>query len=82
MTTQAKIHNRLLRFAALLLFCTVPAVAHAEFIDYIGNLLVEAFFILCALIGIPILLYQLLRRPTPRKPDEQWPPKESAAQLL
>ena len=68
--------GRLLRFAAILLFCGLPAIAHAEFIDYLGDLLVEGFFIICALIGIPILLYKLLRRPTPRKPDEQWPPKK------
>ena len=63
-------HNRLLFFAAPLLLCSLLAVAHAGFIYYIGTLLVETLFSLCALTGIPILLYQWLRCPTPIGDDK------------
>ena len=69
--------DRLSRFAAVLLLCSLPAVAHAEFIDWLGNALVEGLFILGALIGIPIIIYKLLRSPkAPDFPPKQWPPKE------
>lgn len=68
--------NRLLRAAAILLLCSLPAVAHAEFIDWLGNFIGSALFIVCALIGVPILLYLAFRRPkTHSPPPKQWPPK-------
>jgi hypothetical protein len=71
-------HGRLLRFAAILLLCSLPAVAHAEFVDYAGNLIGKGLTImLYVVIGIAILLYLLFRRPTPHNPPpKQWPPKK------
>jgi hypothetical protein len=60
--------HRLLRFVAILLVCSLPAVAYAEFIDYLGDLIVKGIFIIRALIGIPILLYLLFRRPNTHNP--------------
>lgn len=73
-------HNRFLRLAALLLLCGLPAVAHAEFIDYAGHLIGKGLtVILYVVIGIGILLYLLFRRPTPHNPpppSKLWPPKK------
>jgi mannose/fructose/N-acetylgalactosamine-specific phosphotransferase system component IIC len=61
--------HRLLRFVAILLFCSLPAVAHAEFIDYIGDLIAKGLsIVMYVVIGIAILLYILFRRPNAENP--------------
>ena len=67
-------YDRLLHFAAILLFCSLPAVAHAEFIDYAGDLIVKGLPVKMHVV-IGILLYLLFRRPNaPNPPPKQWPP--------
>jgi hypothetical protein len=70
--------HRLLRFAAMLLLCSLPAIAHAEFIDYAGNLIGKGLTIMMyVVVGIGILLYLLFRRPnTHNPPPKQWPPNK------
>jgi hypothetical protein len=73
--------NRLLRFAAILLLGSLPAIAHADILDFTAEIISMALpIMLCALIGLFILLYLLFRRPTPHNPppppSKLWPPKK------